>query len=222
MSRALQRELARAIEDGLHHLVAGLVRDGANPNALEGRDSFLVRALLLRDAKTARALLAAGASPNGAQGREPPLAAVIKALPSDSSLSFAKELLSAGANPDSLDEDGSPVLHVAIDYGESRVALALMDHGADLELRDPQGRSAIARAIEEDDELCVRELIARGADLNARDGHGRDLLAIARLEQDSYENIRCDYPALILAAQEASQLSADIAPLSGARHPNRL
>jgi hypothetical protein len=75
----------------------------------------------------------------------------------------ALSLLSAGANVDSKDKDGTTALMLARD---SEIAEVLLSHGADANARDKYGNTALMRVR---DPGIVKVLLSHGADVNARD-----------------------------------------------------
>lgn len=207
-----------------HDRVARIFADGSDANAPGSNGlSLLAQALENRDSKTARALLRAGASPN--ELGQPPMARVIVNLKTSQALPVVKALIELGADVNAKDDQGEPMLHLAIDYGEQEVALLLLQAGADPEARDPQlGRSALGRALDEDQEVVAQALVERGVDLWAMSAAGLDLLEQAIAEQD-YVRSGFDYPGLIRSArerQELGQLSAEAGQPPPSAGPIRL
>jgi uncharacterized protein len=101
------------------------------------------------------------------------------------SLATAKVLISAGADPNLTDPDGTSALVVAIINGHYDVAAFLLDHGANPNLADRFGRAALYAATDmhtldgstrpAPDEInavdsveIVKEALAHGADPNAQ------------------------------------------------------
>ena len=110
-------------------------------------------------------------------------------------LAQVKTLLSGGANPNVLDDQGeTPIMKAAlahsrylpdgatkIDRDYPGVVELLLDKGAEVDARDNSGRTALAMAVDGSaseyrvigaDEAIARLLIARGADVNAQDQLG--------------------------------------------------
>ena len=63
---------------------------------------------------------------------------------------------------------GAKPLMVAMQYGHTAAALALLDGGADITARDRAGNTALHLASQEGDLRLVRALLAKGVDPNAR------------------------------------------------------
>jgi uncharacterized protein len=87
-----------------------------------------------------------------------------------------RELLAAGANPDSPDEDGRTPLFSAVLGGSMGLVGLLLESGADVNARDRHGFSALHFAAQEDLPEMVRLLLAKGADPNAQDEDGSSAL----------------------------------------------
>lgn len=140
---------------------------------------------------------------SGAETEESPL---IKAMgwkgecdgaPSD--MAEFRRLLEAGADPDSCDEDGMPLLYSASENGNPEAVKLLLEFGADTEKRCPvrgeghaprqQGRTPLFGAAEGqaaeglpygmNPKECMRLLLAAGANVHARDEYGRTPLFYA-------------------------------------------
>lgn len=80
-----------------------------------------------------------------------------------------RALLARGAKPDTRDEFGIPVLHLAAGDGQVDSVRALLEAGADVSLRDPDGRTALMEGAESGVAEIVTLLVARGAEVNAAD-----------------------------------------------------
>ncbi|WP_078851763.1 ankyrin repeat domain-containing protein [Streptomyces sp. NRRL S-237] len=100
-------------------------------------------------------------------------------------------LLSAGADPDSVDEHGTPALCLAVDAFDLPTIEVLIFF-AGLDRASPDGRTPLLRAIELGDPVIVERLIVHGARLSAMDAEGRDALALARYwhEKDVAAEVR--------------------------------
>ena len=94
-----------------------------------------------------------------------------------------KALLSAGASPDGLDEEGQPVIVTACHYsptvdGDSKgpdMVQLLLEAGADLHYRDELDRNLLHHASYSysNNFLALKTLLTRGLDVNAKDIYGR-------------------------------------------------
>ena len=114
-----------------------------------------------------------------------------------------RELLAAGANPDSRDaEQGETALmltrsemaaRILVDVGAEVNACDdrgwtplmatnwpfLLEHGADPNAADRNGETALIKAVQSADSDKVKWLIAGGADVSAKDSDGRSALDVA-------------------------------------------
>lgn len=88
-------------------------------------------------------------------------------------------LLEAGADPDCVDEHGTPVLCLAVDVFDLEVVEVLMS-SARLERAPADGRTPLLRAIDPGAYDITHALINQGARLWAKDAEGRDALALSR------------------------------------------
>ncbi|WP_169314285.1 ankyrin repeat domain-containing protein [Streptomyces piniterrae] len=88
-------------------------------------------------------------------------------------------LLEAGADPDAVDGDGTPVLHLAVDAFDLTVVELLMS-SARLDSVSADGRTPLLRAIDRGAYDITAALIGGGAQLWHKDAEGRDALALAR------------------------------------------
>ncbi|GHC72237.1 HEAT repeat domain-containing protein [Streptomyces cinnamoneus] len=88
-------------------------------------------------------------------------------------------LLSGGADPDAVDEHGTPALCLAVDAFAGTVVDQLM-WWARLDLPAADGRTPLVRAIDLGADDIAATLVRRGADLRLKDPEGRDALALAR------------------------------------------
>ncbi|MGQ4385795.1 HEAT repeat domain-containing protein [Streptomyces sp. SAS_270] len=90
-----------------------------------------------------------------------------------------KAALEAGADPDAVDEHGTPALCLAVDTFDTAVVEELA-WCARLDRAAPDGRALLLRAVDRGDYDTTVVLIAKGAHLWAKDAEGRDALALAR------------------------------------------
>ncbi|MGC0418014.1 HEAT repeat domain-containing protein [Embleya sp. AB8] len=88
-------------------------------------------------------------------------------------------LLDAGADPDAVDEHGTPVLCLAVDAFDLPV-VDLLVSCARLDRIAPDGRTPLLRAIDRGACEITDRLVGHGAKLWIADAEGRDALALAR------------------------------------------
>lgn len=141
--------------------------NGAGPTSLasDALGQALLEALLQRDFRRARDLIAAGANPNFTARRDG--SPLILAARSHAH-AIAEQLIAAGANPNlSMVGDGSP-LTVASAEGDARMVRLLLDAGADVDLVSPTDDTPLINAARSGDRTTVELLLAAGADPNLR------------------------------------------------------
>ena len=144
-------------------IVQFLIEAGADVNA---RDYYrgipiIVDAVLRGDVGSLRALLEAGADPNGRNENEIPaiwLAAELQ------SLEKVRLLLEAGADVDACGVNGSSVLSYAIQEDDLELVKALVDAGADVNDFDSQAASLLELARQVASPEIVEYLIESGAE----------------------------------------------------------
>ncbi|MET8539828.1 HEAT repeat domain-containing protein [Kitasatospora sp. NPDC004799] len=106
---------------------------------------------------------------------EPLIAAVRSA-----DTSAVEALLEAGADPDTVDEHGTPALVLAVEGFDLPMTETLLQHSARPDGVDAEGRTPLLRAIELGAYDLTDRLIGSGAHLWIKDVDGRDALALAR------------------------------------------
>ncbi|KDN81195.1 hypothetical protein KCH_70060 [Kitasatospora cheerisanensis KCTC 2395] len=89
-------------------------------------------------------------------------------------------LILAGADPEAVDEHGTPLLFLAVDAFDETMADTLLQWGARPDRPDALGRTPLHRSIELGALDLVRLLVAQGAAMWLPDGEGRDALTLAR------------------------------------------
>jgi ankyrin repeat protein len=93
-----------------------------------------------------------------------------------------KALLDAGADPNTRNEQGVPLLLVAV-KGNVDLVNMLLTHGADVNARDPRLQTALHIAALGRDLECLRILIDHGANINAQTRSGETPLVCAVLQE---------------------------------------
>jgi hypothetical protein len=98
-----------------------------------------------------------------------------------------RKLLQAGADANSKDLDGVPIILWAATIGELETIKALLAAGADVRSKDKTGRKALFYYLlyhynypNTLNEEVVRSLLAAGADVNASDGRDTNTLVLAK------------------------------------------
>jgi len=206
---ALDHDLILATASGSPERVEAMLSQGADPNAREDHNreivwrhflDLLLRRKLTRgfncplsqalapgypDAnhlKIVRILLEHHANPNVSllegyplptRGVEGPLT---KFPPDDALLTL---LLEHGANPDTLDGAGTPLLMAAVYSSHLSQVQLLLDHGANPNLKAADGNTALMWAAYNLDTKTVDLLLAHRADVNSKDKNGLTALMYA-------------------------------------------
>jgi ankyrin repeat protein len=88
-----------------------------------------------------------------------------------------ERLLAEGANPEVVNEDGTPALMLATLYADADVVTLLLKRGANPNRTDPAGATALMWAAH--DPAKVKALLAQGADVTVRSKTGRSPLLVA-------------------------------------------
>jgi ankyrin repeat protein len=88
-------------------------------------------------------------------------------------------LLKHGANPNSTDTDGTPLIYMCATRKHDKLVHRLLSAGADPSARDISGTPLLVTALKNNDQPLVRALLERGADPNAPDIYGTAPVIIA-------------------------------------------
>ena len=91
----------------------------------------------------------------------------------------ARELLAAGADPNTLDADGWTPLHSALRFGHKEIAELLLDRGASTSAVNPDGWTPLMLAVRNDQAANARLLLEKGASVDARAKSGTSALMLA-------------------------------------------
>jgi ankyrin repeat protein len=94
-------------------------------------------------------------------------------------LEDVQSLLQQGAAPDARDEDGRPVVMLAVMNQNRAITLALLEAGADVDARDPDGWTPLQVAVQRRLHDVASTLIRFGCDVNLADHDGTTALARA-------------------------------------------
>jgi len=113
---------------------------------------------------------ALAASPDAQPVQRPAESLHVAALQGD--VGAVRQHIAAGSDLDQRDVYGSTPLTIAVTFGRTDVALALMHAGADLERRDKSGSTPLHLAAFFGRSEIVQALLDKGADRRARNGSG--------------------------------------------------
>jgi serine/threonine-protein phosphatase 6 regulatory ankyrin repeat subunit B len=147
----------------------------------------LAHAVLNGRLETVKALLAAGAEAETQGFRSFTILreAITQPFPENLKAEIVRALVSAGANVNSKNKWGAPILLEAVQYASPEVLQILLSARADANAKDQDGRTALIEAVSrgasvpQTESAKVKLLIAAGADVNARDNRGSTPLGIA-------------------------------------------
>ncbi|MYS06471.1 ankyrin repeat domain-containing protein, partial [Streptomyces sp. SID6041] len=89
-------------------------------------------------------------------------------------------LLEAGAAPDTLADDGLPVLCLAVASRDAEVASALVEGGADPDRPLPDGSTPLVRAVDGGSRAVAAAVLGREPRLRLPEAERERLLALAR------------------------------------------
>ncbi len=93
---------------------------------------------------------------------------------------LVRNALKNGANPNTYDIQGNPVLLTAVQKGDREIVRALLEYYADPNIRSkPKGVTPLMSAVASDNVDIVEELLEKGANVNDRDNDGHSVLGYA-------------------------------------------
>lgn len=105
----------------------------------------------------------------------------------DGRVQAVRDLLATGADPNTLNPGGRPVLVVAASRGNTRTVRELLLAGADVNAADQAGNTALINASGYGFAQVVKLLLDSGADPNLKNAAGHT--ALARATQAGYQHI---------------------------------
>jgi len=143
--------------------------------------SDLVRAVEDGDLAAVRALLKAGADPNGHNREGEPV--LLLAAYQERGLPIVRELLKAGADVDGTDHQQNTPLIVSVRDENLSLVKELVRRGADVNAKNVEGDTPLTNAACWGSERTVRFLLAHSADPNLPDGMNISPAQLAR-QQD--------------------------------------
>ena len=164
----------RVVREGDFEAVKLFLAAGMPATTGEPGGSVLESAVERGHAEVVRALLAAGADPNGVGYAGRPL---LIAAAEGQGADVVRALLAGGADATRKGAGNATALHAAAEVGKLDVVEALLAAGAKVTARTTHGWTALHSAVRRGDLPMVRSLIAAGADV-ARDRP--ELLDLAR------------------------------------------
>lgn len=174
----LGQDLFLAIDHRDTEGVRGLLKQGADPNALNGleiRPLFLASASYQMDVM--QELLKAGAKPDAASTYGTPLTFAA----GSGNLAGASILLGRGANPNTIRSDGISVLMMAANAGNPALVAELIKHKANVSTKDDGGETALSFAARGGHLEVGKMLVAAGAAVNGADAEGLTPLMVASM-----------------------------------------
>ena len=90
----------------------------------------------------------------------------------EDSANIVKLLLENGANPDTVDHYGSPVLCAAAKSSCAKAVKLLLKAGANVNAQDEDGNTALMCAVDSGDDILTKVLLKAGADVNIKNKKG--------------------------------------------------
>jgi ankyrin repeat protein len=163
--------LLTAVMEGRHEIVRLLLSKGAKLDAMDDEGDTTLHLTWSKDIAMAVIDCGADIEARNKQGRTPLLTAT-----ANGSYEIVWLLLSKGAKPDAMDNEGNTALHLATDED---IAMALIAGGANIEARNKQGRTPLLTATEKGRHEIVRLLLSKGAKPDAMDDEGNTALHLA-------------------------------------------
>ena len=94
---------------------------------------------------------------------------LIKAV-EENDITLVKSLIDRGANINTKDDDGMPLLNIAILKGDKEIAQLLLANGAEPDARDITGKTALHLAVAKGHRELTELLLAKGAKIDTNDG----------------------------------------------------
>lgn len=180
LASALDVEQAQAVRSGDVKQLRGLIEQGALVNAPDQWGTTpLVIAAREGQVEAVRALLKAGAEPDGRNGGMTPLAAA--ALRGHASV--VRVLLRAGAQPNATGLNGQPPLISALQLGHTDTVRLLLQAGANTRVTDRAGDSPLVMVINQGRADLLALLLQHGANPNQLDASGLSPLYWAQQNQ---------------------------------------
>lgn len=138
----------------------------------------LILAIYKRDVKEIRRMISSGTDLNVKvcdSGKTALSEAIAEGLPE-----IARDLISAGANPNETGNDGTSMLMAACFYCQDETVSLLLKKGTNVNARGKDGGTALMEAVSQCmDGVLVARLLRSGADVNVRTKTGQTALTVA-------------------------------------------
>ena len=168
-----QIAMANAVKNDDVGRIKELARGGVNVNAPgEQGMTYVVWAMGHRRKNALRALLVAGADPNGTDTAGTP---VMELAARDEDTDYLRLLLSAGGKPNTLNHSGEPLTFTAIGEMRWENMRVLVEKGADMNARGKDGSTAMLLLAGLNQFEEVDWLLQRGADIKPATDTGATL-----------------------------------------------
>jgi hypothetical protein len=171
---------------------------GVNTLGAKGETGLLI-AVERGRFRMAKALLEAGADPNGGPDRAPLVYAMRENLP------LARLLLEAGANPNGK-LDGKPALYWKAMSGEIKLIEMLLAAGANIDEPDGLGNPPSFPAARTGEWTTVEYLLDHGASMAIADQNGGTLAGYAHFGHVDSENLQVKAEMRVIARWQAAGL----------------
>jgi len=159
---------------GITNVLNALLEAGASPDANNGYEYALMKALYYGNSGAVEMLLARGANANmrNSDGRAP-----LDYAAEQKNKKSVELLVSAKADLNAKTFQGSSALHVAVNQGAKDIVELLLTKGADVNLKNQQGETPLHWAVRfatggAGNQEMVGLLLAKGADPNIRNNQG--------------------------------------------------
>lgn len=162
----IQNILEYAVETGNSDVIDSLVDFGADVDFKNGELTPLYTAASIGDLDTVNALLHHGANPN--------TVSMLTGTPLQSAVSkchkkVVQTLLNAGSRVDIIFE-GKSLVHIAAEFADKDILLALLRNNADACSKDKKGNTALHYAVSRNCINMIDILMGQRIDINAKNG----------------------------------------------------
>jgi len=159
--------IALAQWDPHEAMIVELLKAGGDPNGKTPNGTPFIHKAIERDMfEVLKALIEHAADPNSKDGYgHTPLSVVFANDDPDETMII--ELIKAGGDPNGKTPDGTPFIHMAIEWDKLEILKALIAHGASVNILDDLGKPPLLYA---ENEATAKVLLEAGASLITPDG----------------------------------------------------